>query len=594
MWLPLQDLLADPALNPGSLFVSQAWHELTNPRSPDTYRARTLDSILLLDELQRVLQLAKRDQKWLSHVHAICEEIGAEAVGFQKLGLPSAAKQAFATLGDFRTVKYDDLCRVEETVSIAKALSRDYVPILIAQARACLADGVHEKQGLLRALACLATHAQTLGFADEIADGVDRCDLTQPPEAVVEVISQRFAAPERVYRCFVAIEGPISDLDALFSATDLTRIGLPRIERTAKGAAWHESQLGKYLVEVGCRARSRRLAAESALSRLRAILDLLTLYENAHSHNLSSRVLIEDEAGTLEVVDVSPASHFGLFPRSQYVNTARMRLVSLGSRLDGQVADILGAHALGISASDPRAAIIHFWTALEAIVGGYGSGSIGERVATAVSPIVTGRRIHKIVTYLALGLYDLLKIERTRLDATLMPASTKGRVAREDVLSSLAGPQDNRGVLSLLALSEKSPLLRYHLLRAWQELSDPRALQKSLKQSEQRVRWQLLRIYRARNVFVHMGGQDELMWRLLENAQSYVSFVVGRLMFDLDSNAKWTVRTSLEYQRQHSERVGESLVRDSGALKVSDFLPHLSRGAEDVPLWGAGARFARA
>jgi hypothetical protein len=383
-------------------------------------------------------------------------------------------------------------------------------------------------------------------------------------------------------------------LDALFSETDLVRIGLPRIERSEAGKSWHAAHADEYLVEVESCATSRRTAAEFALARLRATLDLLALYANAQSHELSNKLLIEEEGGDLEEINVSPAAHFGLFPRSQHVQTTRNRIARLGGRLEGQVADILGAHTLGISAVDPRAAIIHFWTALETIVSGYGSGSIGDRVAASISPVVTGRRTHKIVTYLALSLYGLLKLTGERLSPELMPTSTKGRVAQEDVLCCLTGPRDNAGITELLRLSARSPLLRYHLTRAWEEFNDPRELQKRFEHSEQRVKWQLLRIYRARNVFVHMGGRDELMWRLLENAQSYVSFVVGRLTFDMDSHETWTVRTSLEYQRQHQERVGEALRSNAETLRISDLLPHLSPKAEDVVLWGAASRFANA
>lgn len=597
MWLPSREALIDARTNQSSLFVAQAWRELTDPQSPDTYRGRTLDSILLLDELERVLRLAKSDNKWLSHVHAICEEIGEDKAGFLKLNFDSAAKRAFATLGELRTSKYDDLCRVEEAVGIAKSLSRNYVSVLQNQARALLHDDIHEKQGLLRALSCLATHAQGLGFSDEINRTLDSYDLADAPEGIVDVIAARFSEPDKPYKCFVGIRGSIPELDAfpeldaLFSETDLVRIGLPRIERLAVGRAWHSSHAACYLVEVPCLAVSRRSAAESALARLKATLDMLVLYENGQSHQLSHTILVEANDGTLEEINVSPAAYFGLFPRKEYVRTARSRITRLGPRLDGQVADILGAHSLGVSASDPRAAIIHFWTALETIVSGYGSGSIGERVANAISPVITGRRIHKIATYLALSLYDLAKLIGERPDPSLMPASTKGRVASEDVLCCLTGASDNPGMHELFRLSDRSPLLRYHLSRAWGELHDPRELHKSLKQSEQRVRWQLLRIYRARNVFVHMGGRDELMWRLLENAQSYVSFVVGRLMFDMDTHDTWTVRTSLEYQRQHRERVGEALKSSPETLRVSDLVPHLSPKAIDVPLWGGDSRF---
>lgn len=593
MWLPPAEVLADPALNRDALFVAQAWRELFDPRSPDTYRARALDPFMLLDELLKVCELAKADQKWMSHVHLICAEIRDEANTFARLAAPSAAKHAFVSVGAFSTVRHEDLHRVKEVATLAKDLSGSPLQVLLAETHALLTNNIQQKSDFLRALGFVASHAHRLGVGDEIAGALKRCDLTETPEAVLDVIAAELYPVERQFHCFLAVSGPIPDLDSLLVDSDFSRIGLPRIERQQAGCDWQAGHADRYLVQVAVSASSNRLAAESALAKLEAMLNLLALYANASSHHISNEILVED-AHNLQIVDVAPASHYGLFPRSAHIRTTRGRIEQMGQRLDGRISNILSAHALGISATDPRAALSHFWTSLEAIVGSLGSGSIGERVANVIAPIVTSRRIHKIVTHLALSIYATKKISRRNTDPDLMPASTKGHVSREDVLSCLTGARNNPGVLDLFRICADNPLLCYHLLEAWQELSQPRTLVKMLKRSEQRVQWQILRIYRARNIFVHKGGNDELVWRLLDNAQTYISFVLGRIMFDLSQPFNWTIDTALEFERQNFLRLCECLERtntDCG-LMTSDLLPHLTARGVDVPLWGAGSRFA--
>ena len=100
-----------------------------------------------------------------------------------------------------------------------------------------------------------------------------------------------------------------------------------------------------------------------------------------------------------------------------------------------------------------------------------------------------------------------------------------------------------------------------------------------------------MRIYRARNVFVHKGHSDDLIWRLLENAQSYVSHAIGRLIIDMGGNEDWNEDTSLEYQRQSFKSLCDSLRQGGQPLRTSDLLAHISERATDVPLWGPGSRF---
>lgn len=592
MWLPSAAILSDPHLNRDALFVSQVWRELLDARSPDTYRARVLDPFLLIEELQKVCELAKNDTKWMSHVHSICAEIADWKLTTDRLDLPAAAKHAIGVISSSTNLKYEDLHRVAESALLVRQLVGEPLYVLLADARSLLDNGFKRKIEFVQTLAFIASHASRLGVRDSILIELDECSLVCPPEDILDLIAAHLSPEWRDFSCFLSVTAPIRDMDSLLAGSGFVRIGLPRIEHSVQGVSWHASHDGGYLTEVQVKARSSRLAAEGALSNLQAMLSMLSLYANQSLYRIADQVLVED-AGTYVVEDVSPAKHYGLFARKDHIRTARERMRHAGWPVDGRIRNVLGAHALGISASDPRAALSHFWTSLEAIAGSLGSGGIGERVAGTIAPIVTSRRVHKIVTYLALSIYETRKIIGTKLDKGLMPASTDGYVSRADVLCCVSGPEDNVGVLDLFKVVSANPLLCFHLYSFWLEMHDPKLVARAMRRSEQRVKWQILRIYRARNVFVHKGGGDELAWRLLENAQSYISFVLGRLMFDLGSNTGWSVDTALEFERQHFERLcdcAQRLGADAG-LKGSDFLRHLSVTEEDTLVWGAGSRF---
>ena len=125
----------------------------------------------------------------------------------------------------------------------------------------------------------------------------------------------------------------------------------------------------------------------------------------------------------------------------------------------------------------------------------------------------------------------------------------------------------------------------YRLYRAWRELHDSNNLARSMAGSRHRIEWQIARIYRARNLLVHRGEESRYLWRLLRNAQYYVSSAISRVLHDLRDQSRWTVDTSLEHQLQRYNYLYERLSNHAGAgVKYSDLLVRNTRRS-DTPVW---------
>lgn len=547
----------------------------------------------MLDELVKVAEFAQGDAKWLSHVHSICAEIAEESTAFSRLPLPASAKGAFELLGKSTNARQEDLGRVRDGALLVKDLCGDPLATLFEHVRTLVGTDMREKSEFLRSLGHIATHAHRSGLAETSQAALATFDSSRPPMDALSALQAALDPMQRNFQCFLAVSGDQSNIDSLLAGSEFERVGASRFDRSQLALTWHADLPAHHVIEVAASDRSPRMAAEASLARFQAMLNVLALYANAADYRIADVVLVEDAADFM-LVDVSPEKHFGLFPRQGYIKTTRNRIRKVGDRLDGRIANSLGAHALGISATDPRAALSHFWTSLEALVGP-GLGNIGQRVATSIAPVVTFMRTHRIVVYLALQVKRTVEARGLRLDKDLMPASTAGHVAREDVLSCLTGVKDNAGIVHLLDVCSTNPLVIHHLYRAWQELSAPAVLSKALRRSEKRVTWQLLRVYRARNLFVHKGEHDELVWRLLESAQSYISFALGRLLNDLDEHPTWSIDMAMEFNRQQFERVCDALQHGAKCkLTTLDLLPHITQLGRDVPLWGPASRFGAA
>jgi hypothetical protein len=407
------------------------------------------------------------------------------------------------------------------------------------------ANNLREKEMFLHRLSTLATHVLNRGLEDETLALVTMEACNEDPRAFVDRVTACLSDDSHDFQCIIALNGPRGDLGAIISDTQFHQVGKGTgIRQDSVSREWHTSFEGHFFISITRSALSRQLAAETCLQEITTLLNVQNLYHNSAVFRVATRVLIYDEDYTPCVLEVNPAKHFALFPRSNHRALTRQTYSKVGDRLIGRVSNALECHALALSADDPKTAMINLWTALEAIAGSMGAKPIGTRVAERISPIIAYRRVDKIATYLALSIYDLMRQDGTGpIDSNLMPNSGHQYVAPDDVLHALTGPDENPSIQYLFSRCAHSPLLVYRLYRAWCELHDSNNLARSMSGSRRRIGWQIARIYRARNLLVHRGEQSRYLWRLLRNAQYYVSSAISRVLHDLRDQRLWTVDT---------------------------------------------------
>ena len=157
-------------------------------------------------------------------------------------------------------------------------------------------------------------------------------------------------------------------------------------------------------------------------------------------------------------------------------------------------------------------------------------------------------------------------------------------MACEDLLHVLAKPDGHSHPPALAAFASRHPLLRYRLFRAWQSLSVSTELRHELAASEKRVRWQLFRIYRARNLTVHHGDDVAHVTSLLDTLQYYLSVVLMRILRELMDHPNWQLDDAISSLLRESRYVRDSLQVNPQRLTTRDFLVDAAY-REDEPLW---------
>jgi hypothetical protein len=585
VWQPANSSAQPP--NTVTLFIAQAWHELLNPQTPDTFQARVLDLPMLIDELSGVAELAREDERWSNYLPAIAAEIKdnrqQEAPYLARDSrLASAIDAVIATIdSDTRSPNV-----LRERSQIALTLLGDVQARWQKHALELAAGDGHQKQLLLHRLSTLATHVLDRGLEEESLAKIHGDNCRGTPAPFVESATGCTSAGPRNYTCLLALYGSRSDLAALIANSKFTQVGKGagiRHDETSKH--WHQEYGDLFFVSFPCSAVSRRMAAEQSLQAISTLLNVQNLYHNSADFRAGARVLVYDQNYSAFSVEVSPEKHFGLFPRSEYRRLSRETYARVGHRLDGRISNALECHALALSADHPKTAIINLWTALETITGFLGAKATGARVADCIAPIIARRRVDKIATYLALSVHSMAQWDGRGIDSTFLPASSEKFVAPDDILRAVTGKANNPAVEYLLQRSAEYPLLVNRLFTVWQQFHDPKALAGSLAQSRKRVEWQISRIYRARNLLVHRGDQSRYTWRLLRNAHYYVSSTISRVLHDLRDQPRWTVDTSLVHQQQRYDYLHDQLFSKQGATIVfSDLLLQKTRNS-DTKVW---------
>lgn len=565
MWLPKPEVLLGSDALPQSLFLTQLWHELLSGNSPDSFRAKALDLPLLMEELFRICQYAQKEPQWLSHVQLICEEIKSYRTTSAVSSVADSALNSIATYSSGQS-----LPRLMEQVSIFLGLQDDELKLRLESLHAVAAND-KEKKLIAASMSVLATHTQARGGTDESIEKIDDTLCCLPPKDVVERLCGDISRGPREYHCYITIGAERSIASKLFAELPLAEVGSDAFDANEVAKTWYQARPEGIVIEYSVTALTRQKAADAALAEVYSLVNLHALYANNVLVTASPRVLIKD-GRQFNVVEVTPSRHFGLNPRRFSETTSRQRYQQLRGRLNGRLANLLESHAFAVSASDARSAVFHLWTALETLASGLGTGSIGERVAEVVAPIVAWKRVDKIATYLAISAHELRWGTNASFDFTYMPNSSKRKIDPADILKGIAGPKNNKIILAAFASFSKSPLLNYRLYRAWEECTNPAVLRKALILSRTRIKWQVMRFYRARNLLVHYGEVDNLATRLLENAQYYLSTCVARVLHDLSQHANWGINTSLEFHRHRFDTLLHRLESSPEKICIGELL----------------------
>ncbi len=538
-------------------FLLLAWHEQFDEGAPDTFRHRLHDLEGLIQEYGEIARLADHNSNWERSLPVVWEEIEHALTWYKKaLGRTPRLLQAINALKN-ETSRPRIRQRIDLLVPQFEGFSEGWLREVAAHSG--------DKRLALGAVRQLASCRGREGATNsECRDALSITGTTLTGPEAAELVIESTRVRRDTYSCFVPTRGPQAVLHRVIEAAGF------RGRRPPSGPQVKDTEeAGYYWAHLEVEASSRAGAAREAWSKIRRAVDLCNFYHNSSVVELGPRVVVVGKDNVRVEVSVSAAST--LKPRNKALNRSVNAIRKVSDRLPDGLAAALEYISLAEAQTEPRVQMVSLWMAVEALVGPDNS-SIIDRAIDTIVPFVVSRRLQKIATYLAISLHHWLPHDR--MQARYRISATDWMVPSERLIEVLARDKGDSDQCWLTREAYGNPLLTFHLAQLNALLRKPKDLAGEIAASQRRLRWQLRRIYRARNMIVHHGHEPRGIGFLVANLRYYLSMTVSQLITDLGDNVDWCEQHAFIQQKLSHDYLLDRLRNAPAELMLCDLLPH--------------------
>jgi hypothetical protein len=571
--------------NPATAFIVLAWAELFGEKTPDTYKAKLHDTLSLVVEFGEVAKQAATDQRWMSHLPHVLEELQSEAKSDPVLAhhYPHL-KNAIASID--KNVTRSRAARLADTVQSEMDEYHKMVSDYFLQS---LGELPQRKENALDAVRRVATRAVHRGLTPgECRDCLDGSALTLEPAVAGEQLLGRLVLEPQSWFCIVAITGNSDEIATLLHGTGFSQLPNRRKPLGKVGKDFLDQTGGAWLACIEIEAAGRSEVLQATLRPLRLVLDVTNFNHRSAPFRLLPFVYME-VGGRQHLIEVGVQSDGGLEPQRDATELAvRMQREGVLARLPERIVTALEQHSVAHTSTDPKVRFVNMWVALETLVGREQESGIVDNLIRSIVPHVIHRRVNKIIKYLAICLHEYGFCRSIPDDTGWFRKSTRRRVRSDELLLALAGAAGSDVHNRLAELTAGHPLLCNRLFTTHKSVSDPKALHRELKESAERTEWQLRRIYRARNLLVHAGSQVSSLSYLATNLEYYFSLTLSRVLHDFYRYPQWSLERSFEHRQIQFEYLMRQLEQNASGITVNHVLQQGTSPLGKELLWQSG------
>ena len=296
----------------------------------------------------------------------------------------------------------------------------------------------------------------------------------------------------------------------------------------------------RILIAKKVRAYDLFSAIELVHKNIDRLQDLFGLFNHKSTYKISETAQVRDLQKN-EVSKERTSRNSMHFVRDNKPHPAAKKLGNMIEYLHlprGEDADkffrAIDFHGLGSKSGSVENQIINIWTALETFVPFEGNGPIGSNVVKKILPLIGLQYFGRFFEQVA---FDLERWNKDILDETVATVRNREVYSNAEAVLRLVALKEHEATLKeLYERLGNFELLRFRLFELSKVFSSPKRTTKKLLAHQERVEWQLHRVYRTRNAIVHSGQTQAFSKLLVSNAHDYFDQVFS-LVSELCSGA---------------------------------------------------------
>lgn len=527
----------------GLKFLVSVLDEMLFPYTLDTYKPSVHNASTLCYEALSVIDLVESGAIDSASLDVVIEEL------IYLLSSDAVASQC--SVIEFEAVIESAKGRSKQLRSTLELLKSALAPPRYVEACKVELEQIvkvgREKKRIIQVARSFVTSLLGVGYTKEHISRVLAKRFYSPSSKLVDADSEfggflrEFDLESKLYSVDVKCDQMLGHVEPLLEGFSM--------EVVSDSASETEKPIGS---TVRCRVRALDpfAAARSAEEVLDLLSDLLLLFHHKQPLQWGDRFLVREwgefdgVAAPLPVADPINVSK----PKNPMANAvdrlpraAALHLKSVISELQmpreslENFQRIVSLHGAAVRSQEPHSKLLSVWTALEALVPSCVEGAKVKRVEEALMPFL-------LSGYPSAVFDDLLDdFQRWRRDVAnqFLPPRAAGRSTRRVALCELLVCRDHEARRNdLMAAVSSYPLLRARFQMVVDRFGSPKSLKRTLDRHEKRVSWQLRRIYRCRNLFIHNGVKSRYVDVLIENAHSYLDVYINSILEMSRSNPR--------------------------------------------------------
>lgn len=187
---------------------------------------------------------------------------------------------------------------------------------------------------------------------------------------------------------------------------------------------------------------------------------------------------------------------------------------------------IIGLHSAALESKDINNQLLNLWTIIEILIDIERKNNYSKinQICNILTSVLNASYIRTLLNQLILDLTHCVDNFSETIDTI-----NKGDNTLEKFISLLILDEYNAEKLSLLRQLDNYPVLQYRINTYCNKLSNRLEIKKLLENHRKRIEWQIMRIYRNRNMIVHDGTHFPYINIIVQNLHFYVDTLIDTI-----------------------------------------------------------------